>query len=305
MMKRYIFALILACTITLVLSAEEFNLKPYTLAGIQQGVKQEVETMIIDELAMAGFSIEGIYSPMQSDAMSVICISHPLLLSNAKNSGGYLGFASVLRVGLNQTSKGIEVSYTTPAYWGNAYYREQYTDVAADYASIDASLKDVFTSLSDPTFLPFGSKKGLSSDKLRKYHYMMAMPYFDDVVELAKDLPYEEAVKRIEERTRTNQDAEIVYSLKFPDQKMALYGIALTGEDGEKNFLPIIDFGEPRHTPFLPYELLVLEDKVVMLHGRYRIALSFPDLTMGTFMKIMSTPPYIAKTMGGLVENIK
>ncbi|MCK5817489.1 MAG: hypothetical protein KAH15_05745 [Candidatus Marinimicrobia bacterium] len=304
-MKRFIFALILACSITYVLTAQEVNLKPYTLAGIQQGTKQDVHTMIIDQLEKAGFTIEGTYSPMQSDTLTVICISHPTLLLNAKNSGGLLGFASVLRVGLHQTSEGIEVTYTTPAYWGNAYYRDQYSEVAADYVSINTSLKEVFASLSNPTFLPFGSKKGLSTKTLRKYHYMMAMPYFDDVVELAKDLPYEEAVKRIEERVQTNPDANIVYSVKFPIQGMALYGIALTGDDGEKKFLPTIDIGEPGHTPFLPYELLVLRDKTVMLHGRYRIALSFPDLTMGTFMKIMSTPGYIAKIMGALVEDIK
>ena len=304
-MKRFIFALIMACLITNVLTAQEVNLKPYTLAGIQQGTMQDVQTVINDQLEKAGFTIEGSYSPMQSDSLTVICISHPILLSNAKINGGLLGFASVLRIGLHQTSTGIEVSYTTPEYWGNAYYRDQYSEVVADYVSINASLKEVFASLSNPTFLAFGSKKGLSSKQLSKYHYMMAMPYFENVVELAKDLPYQEAVNRIEERVQTNPDAEIVYSVKYPEQGMALYGIALTGDEGEKNFLPIIDIGEPPHTPFLPYELLVLGDKTVMLHGRYRIALSFPDLTMGTFMKIMSTPGYIAKTMGTLVEDIK
>jgi hypothetical protein len=39
-----------------------------------------------------------------------------------------------------------------------------------------------------------------------------------------------------------------------------------------------------------------------MLHGRYRIALSFPDLTMGTFTMIMSTPPTIKKMLEQLVE---
>jgi hypothetical protein len=34
-----------------------------------------------------------------------------------------------------------------------------------------------------------------------------------------------------------------------------------------------------------------------MLHGRFRIALSFPDLTMGTFSKIMSTPGDIEEAM--------
>ena len=54
--------------------------------------------------------------------------------------------------------------------------------------------------------------------------------------------------------------------------------------------MPIIDIAQQKHVTFLPYELLVVGKEVRMLHGRLRIALSFPDLTMGTFTKIMSTP---------------
>ena len=39
-----------------------------------------------------------------------------------------------------------------------------------------------------------------------------------------------------------------------------------------------------------------------MLHGKYRIALNWPELTMGTFMKIMSTPGDIEDTLEGLAN---
>jgi hypothetical protein len=42
-------------------------------------------------------------------------------------------------------------------------------------------------------------------------------------------------------------------------------------------------------------------NEVHMLHGRYRIALSFPDLTMGTFGKIMSTPGNIEELLEQVV----
>ena len=80
-----------------------------------------------------------------------------------------------------------------------------------------------------------------------------------------------------------------------------LYGFALGGPDGESKFLPIIDIANPKHTAFLPYEVLVMNNEVHMLHGRFRIALSFPDLTMGTFTKIMSTPGNIEKLLSQLV----
>jgi len=66
--------------------------------------------------------------------------------------------------------------------------------------------------------------------------------------------------------------------------------------------MPIIDIDNPKHTAFLPYEILVMNGEVHMLHGRYRIALSFPDLTMGTFTKIMSTPGDIENAFIQLVQ---
>ena len=66
--------------------------------------------------------------------------------------------------------------------------------------------------------------------------------------------------------------------------------------------MPIIDIAQQKHVTFLPYELLVVGKEVLMLHGRFRIALSFPDLTMGTFTKIMSTPGEIEDLLSSLTK---
>ena len=66
--------------------------------------------------------------------------------------------------------------------------------------------------------------------------------------------------------------------------------------------MPIIDIAQQKHVSFLPYELLVVGKKVRMLHGRFRIELSFPDLTMGTFTKIMSTPGEIEDLLSLLTK---
>jgi hypothetical protein len=52
----------------------------------------------------------------------------------------------------------------------------------------------------------------------------------------------------------------------------------------------------------MPYEIIIQGKEATMLHGRYRIALHWPDLTMGTFTKIMSTPGDIKKVMKDLCE---
>ena len=79
-----------------------------------------------------------------------------------------------------------------------------------------------------------------------------------------------------------------------------MFGVGLqSSEDGESYFLPKI--GED-HAAALPYEIILQGNKATMLHGKYRIALHWPELTMGTFMKIMSTPGYIEDTLEGLCE---
>ena len=42
--------------------------------------------------------------------------------------------------------------------------------------------------------------------------------------------------------------------------------------------------------------------KASMLHGRYRIALHWPELSMGTFSKIMSTPGNVEDYMKALTK---
>ena len=126
------------------------------------------------------------------------------------------------------------------------------------------------------------------------------MEKFDDVVKLNEFENFEDAVSKIDGKLAGSDD--LIYSVEFQDEQIKLYGIAIGGEKGEEHFLPIIDITAPQHTAFLPYELLVVDKKAVMLHGRYRIALSFPDLTMMTFSKIMSTPGDIKNALKAYTE---
>jgi hypothetical protein len=119
---------------------------------------------------------------------------------------------------------------------------------------------------------------------------MMAMPYFEDDVELGSFPTFNDAVSSIDKKLAGSKTVQKIYEVSFADKEIKLYGVGISGEAGESKFMPIIDFGEQKHTAFLPYELLVYKNKAYMLHGRFRIALSFPDLSMGTFMKIVSTP---------------
>jgi len=83
-------------------------------------------------------------------------------------------------------------------------------------------------------------------------------------------------------------------------KKIAVFGVALYDVDkGEGDFLPTI--GES-HIAAMPYDIILYGNRVTMLHGKYRFALYWPELTMHTFMKIMSTPKNVERFMEDLTK---
>jgi len=279
------------------------NLKPYIM-GVKSGENMDhLKTSLKTNLQSEGLEVIGEYAPAGNTNRWVMVISSDELIQAVKSVGGLTGFAATLRVGLTKKDSNIIVSYTNPVYWGNAYYRSDYGGVEQQYNGITAKLESAMKKTGQFIGKDFGSEDGVKLDDLRKYHYMFGMPRFDDPVELNEFSSYSEAVSKIDANIRAGvENVKLVYELEVPGKNIKLYGFALSGEDGEASFLPTIDIGSPKHTAFLPYEMLVLDDKALMLHGRYRIALSFPDLSMGTFTKIMSTPGNIKDLLESVTE---
>ena len=92
-----------------------------------------------------------------------------------------------------------------------------------------------------------------------------------------------------------------VYEQLFESEKIAVFGVGLNDvEEGEARFLPIIGEGNIAN---LPYEIILQGKEATMLHGKYRIALFWPELKLGQFMKISSTPGNIEDVMEALTED--
>jgi uncharacterized protein (DUF302 family) len=274
------------------------TLKPYTIGAESTSDLTSVKSEVVSRLSENGFTILGQYKPAKNKKRELIVITSNELKQAVKKVGGLSGFAAALRVGITQEGSKVIISYTTPQYWGRAYFQDNYVQVEELFETFADKLSRTFLSLGERSGEQFGSEKGLKTDKLQSYKYMLGMPKFNDNIELNAFESYSEAVSKIDGNFSMGvKDLELVYSIEFKDLKMKLYGVGLGGETGESSFLPTIDIDSPKHTAFLPYEMLVLENKVYMLHGRYRIALSFPDLTMGTFMKIVSTPKNIIRLL--------
>ena len=276
------------------------NLKPYILAATSDEPLAEISELVKTNLTEFGLEVIGEYSPANDSNRKVFIITSAELKNGVKTIGGLTGLASALRVGLTVENDIINISYTNPIYWGNAYFGDNYDQVQSHYISVTEKISSALSSIGESMDLPFGSEDGLSEKSLRKYRYMFGMEKFDDVVKLNEFDSFEDAVRTIDGNLANSE--YFIYTVEYPEQKLKLYGIAIGGEKGEERFLPIIDISTPKHTGFLPYELLIIDKKAVMLHGRYRIALSFPDLTMITFSKIMSTPGDIKEALKGYTQ---
>jgi hypothetical protein len=230
-------------------------------------------------------------------------ITCPELIQAASASGELGGFAATLRVALTVENDKVLVSYTTPEYWWNAYLREDYTLLKSQLLPVSNKLATAVKNSGTPKSEAFGSKKGINAEDLMSYRYMVGMPRFENTVILNSFSSHQLAIEHIEANlSKGVPNVKQIYSVELPGKDQKLYGLALDGENGESKFLPIIDISNPMHTAFLPYEFLVSGGEVHMLHGRYRIALSFPDLTMGTFTRIMSTPGNIEELLKSVTD---
>lgn len=266
-------------------------LMPYILGATTADPIEKVIATLKTNLESEGIEVLGNYMPADDNSRRVIVFTDGDLVQAVKRFRGQTGFAAALRIGLTRDGDQTYISYTNPAYWGNAYFGENFPEVEQHYKNLTDKLTSVMKRIGTYNGKDFGSETGIEVEDLWDYRYMLGMPRFDDVVELRQFSSYEQAVSKIEANLKRGvEDVTLVYSVEIPGEDLKLYGFGLSGEDGESKFLPKIDIADTKHTAFLPYEMLVKGGQVIMLHGRYRIALSFPDLKMATFTKIMSTP---------------
>ena len=266
-------------------SASAEDLKPFILAKTVNGDLASVVSDTRAALKNQGFTLAGEYAPY-ADANVIVVTNDELKSTAAKTENG--GFGAAERVSVTKVGDSIQVAYANPTYTAAAFRMD------GDLAGVSAKLASALGSQE-----PFGSKKGLSDKKLRKYHYMIAMPYFDDVDKLATFDSHQAAVAQIEKNLAAGTaGATQVYRIDIPGKDETLFGVAIESGDGaDKTVMSITDTGDMKHTAHLPYELLVTGKEVIALPGKFRIAVSFPDLGMGTFMKISSAPGAIRDTL--------
>jgi hypothetical protein len=269
---------VILLSVSAAIGADDPTLKPFVLASSEPGTIDAKVDEIKAALAPEGFQVVGDYQPYQG-ARILVVTSEALKNSAAKSKFGAYG--AIQRISITETAKGIQVAYTNPLYMAQVY---RMNDSLAETA---AGLEKALGKKNE-----FGSEAGIKASKLRSYHYMIMMPYFTDPIKLATYKSQDEATQIVETNLAARKGGTFkVYRVDVPGKKESVFGVGLTDGDGaDAVVMKVIDKGELKHTAHLPYELVVSGGVVYMLHGRFRIASDFPDLTMGTFMKISGAP---------------
>lgn len=285
------------------LSLVHFNLisqelSPYIKVGESSNSIQQVSQSIIQALKDNSFTVLGTYNPAEKSSLGVIAFTRSDLKNTVIKVADRGALAAIMKIGLVKNGQNIVISYTNPDYLLRAYLPLNYNTYKGTFDKFSKDLKNALSTIGDD-FTPFGGT--VEADKLSKYHYKIMMPYFTDPIELAEFNSFDEGLAVIEKNLKAKKgNTQEVYRLIYGNEKVAVFGIGLRNkEEGESHFLPII--GE-EHAAALPYEIILQDNRVTMLHGKYRIALHWPDLTMGTFMKIMSTPGDIEDALEALCE---
>lgn len=275
------FALLVLCAMSSAASA----ISPYIYGDKVGGENvQAVASSVEEKLKNAGFKVVGKYFPKKLPTHGVVIVTHNALLKEIGDLGGNAVVAAAIRVGAKSDGT---VSYMNPDYWHRAYFRKNFAQAEPTSKSIGEKLSKA---LGKQT--AFGGDE--SATKLADYRYMVGMERLDSYKnKLAEHESYAEAVKTVRDNLAKNasQTARI-YEIAMPDRKIAIFGVAMSEEN---TWLKSIQREES--IAALPYEVFVINGEVHSLHGRYRLALAFPDVGMGEFMRISSVPKKIIGTM--------
>ncbi len=270
----------------------------YYLVATSQGTIADAERSVTTALQSSGFNVIGQYNPANSENLAVVCYTHPDLEKIALDFADRGALAAALKIGFKKEDNSVKISMINPMYLFYAYFVEGIDVHEKELLTISERAKTAMKKVGS-NFIPFGGE--LSKKELQKYHYKIMMPYFEDAEELKEFDSFEAGLKTIRENLNAGKgDTKKVYELIYTDKKVAVFGVALLNtEEGEPKFLPIIG---DENVAAMPYEIILQGETASILPGKYRLAISWPNLSMGTFMKIMNTPGDIEDTMEKLTE---
>ncbi len=222
-----------------------------------------------DALKSSGFKVLSSTVVNKKGTLTTITFTSDDLktLAQKKNSG----FVAVMRVLINKIDN--EIAITNPLYFAKAYMGENYDAKLVN--KILVSLNKSFKNLKD-------SDDKIKFSLLPNYRFMQGMPYYKDMVEVAKGKSSKDLLDKVKAKSKF---------IKFVDQisqDTYLVGVGL----GKRTSKFIKKTGS--HNAFLlPYPILIENGVAKIMEPKYYISLNYPNLKMSNFMKIATIPDAI------------
>lgn len=282
-MKRYFLAVV--CTL-IAWSAQA--VQPYVASDtkVAAGDLKAAMAAVEQKLAAGGFTVIGRHTLKGVSSHGSIVVTDAGLTDAVKAVGGAAVVAVPIRVGVAADGT---VSYVNLEYWGRGYVRKDYPKIEGAAKAATAKLEKALGAGK-----PFGGD--VKAEELPKYHYMFGMEYFDERSELKEYASFEDALKAVRDNLAKGvaQTAK-VYEIAMPDKKLAVFGVATNDPNFGESWWAV-KIGAS-HIAALPWEVFVVDKKVMSLYGRFRTALAWPELGMGQFMGISNHPDTTMKMM--------
>jgi hypothetical protein len=270
-------------------AASKERYKPFVLATQGAGDLDATAIDVRKKLKSAGLEIAGTHRPYPGTIIQVVT-NEAMKEAAAKTERG--GFGAAQRVSITDHNGEIQVSYTNPKYMAGAYRMESDLGFAAEI--LEGALGKI---------REYGMDTGMTDSDLRDYHYMFGMEYFDEPNNLSRFKTHEDAVASVEKGLAEGiMGITKIYRIDIPGKQEVVFGVGMNGSKGDGDqqddafLMSEIDFKDIRSSAHLPYEMMVSGNRVYALSARFRIAISFPDLSMmgdNSFMNIQACPKTI------------
>ncbi len=275
-----------------VFSTAALAITPYFYGDKVNGPNlRAIATTVEGKLKGEGFKVVGKYFPRQLTDYAVIVATDDRMLAEVADVGGNAVLGAAIRIGIKSDGT---ISYTNPDYWYRAYFRGAFAKKENTVKAMQSKLQAAL-----------GQGEGFGGDEtaksLNNYRYMVGMERLDSFKnKLASYESHAEALKMVRENLSkgVGKTAKI-YEITLPEKKLAVFGVAMQDDElGDGRWLKKIE--QENSIAGLPYEIFVVDGEVHSPHARFRVALAFPQVGMGQFMRISSLPNEVIATMSAV-----